>query len=535
MRNFRTMGLALLAGVSITMGVMADGETKSELADAQEGEGQYGRLVLRGAYIIDGTGAPAYGPADVVVEKNRITEIKVVGTPGNPIKPEGRPAKGDREIDATGKYILPGFVDVHAHIHGEDFGQGVSPEYIFKLWLAHGVTTARIVGFSGDERTVDFKRRSAKNEITAPRIVAYSSFAGIETEKQARETIQRFKKIGSDGVKFVGNPKKALIAGLDEAEKLGLRTTMHHSQTAVTDANVLDTTAHGLDSMEHWYGLPEAMFEDRLIQDYPADYIYTDEMDRFGEAGKLWKQAAKPGSDKWNEVMETLLARDFAINPTFTIYVASRDLMRMSRAIWHDEYTMPALWDFYRPSAEAHGSYWFDWTTGHEVEWQKNYRIWMQFINEYKNRGGKIGVGSDTGYIYSLYGFGYIQEFELLQEAGFHPLEVIRSATTIGAEEMGMEDEIGAVEVGKKADLVIVDENPLHNFKVLYGTGAVKLNKETGLVERVGGVRWTIKDGIVYDAFKLRADVRAMVRDAKVKAGMNPDKPLAIANAPHAE
>ena len=109
----------------------------------------------------------------------------------------------------------------------------------------------------------------------------------------------------------------------------------------------------------------------------------------------------------------------------------------------------------------AHGSYWFYWTTKHEVEWNENFKLWMQFINEYKNKGGKVGIGSDTGYIYSLYGFGYIQEFELMQEAGFHPLEVVRSATLINAEELKMEDQIGSLQVGKKADLAIVDENPL--------------------------------------------------------------------------
>ncbi len=508
---------------------------ENEVPDRSEGDGQYERLVLRGGFIIDGTGAPAYGPADVVIENDRISEIRVVGTPGRPINPDRRPAPGDREIDVTGKYILPGFIDIHSHIHSVNSGQGVSPEYIFKLQLGHGITTIRSLGSGGDDRIVGLKKRSAKNEITAPRIVAFPVFSGIDSVGDARKRVREIKANGGDGIKFFGAPKEILWAALEEAEKIGLETTMHHAQPDVTHANVLDTSARGLDSMEHWYGLPEALFEDRLIQDYPSDYIYTDEMDRFGEAGKLWKQAAKPGSDKWNEVMQTLLDRDFALNPTFTIYVASRDLMRMSRAIWHDEYTMPVLWDFYRPSPVAHGSYWFYWTTKHEVEWNHNYKLWMQFINEYKNKGGKVGVGSDTGFIYSLYGFGYIQEFELLQEAGFHPLEVIRSATLINAEELKMEDQIGSIQVGKKADLAIVDENPLHNFKVLYGTGAIKLNEETGLVERVGGVRWTIKDGIVYDAFQLRADVRKMVRDAKIAAGMNPDKPLAIANTPHSE
>lgn len=503
-----------------------------EVPERAEGEGQYERLVLRGGYIIDGTGAPAYGPADVVIENDRITQIKVVGTPGRPIDPEGRPAEGDREIDVEGKFILPGFVDVHSHIHSLNTDQNVVPEYIFKLQLGHGITTIRSVGSGGIERIMDFKTRSERNEITAPRIVAYPMFGNVDSVEAARERVREIKESGADGIKFLGSPREILWAALEEAEKLGLQTTMHHAQTDVTHANVLTTSERGLDSMEHWYGLPEALFEDRLIQDYPSDYIYTNEMDRFGEAGRLWKQAAEPGSEKWNEVMETLLERDFALNPTFTIYLASRDLMRMSRAIWHDEYTMPALWDFYRPSPVAHGSYWFYWTTQHEVDWRENFRLWMQFVNEYKNRGGKVGVGSDTGYIYSLYGFGYIQEFELLQEAGFHPLEVIRSATLIGAEELKMDDQIGSLEVGKKADLVIVDENPLHNFKVLYGTGAIKLNEETGNVERVGGVRWTIKDGIVYDAFQLRADVRDMVRASKIEKGISLDKPLSISNVP---
>ena len=73
----------------------------------------------------------------------------------------------------------------------------------------------------------------------------------------------------------------------------------------------------------------------------------------------------------------------------------------------------------------------------------------------------------------------------------------------------------GMIRPGLKADLVVVEENPLENLKVLYGTGAVRLNDDTGEVERVGGIKYTIKDGIVYDAKQLLADVREMVRKAK--------------------
>ncbi len=104
---------------------------------------------------------------------------------------------------------------------------------------------------------------------------------------------------------------------------------------------------------------------------------------------------------------------------------------------------------------------------------------------------------------------------ELLQEAGFHPLEVIRAATMHGAEELfgptGKPIDRGVIRPGLLADLVIVDENPIANLKVLYGTGTVKLNDETGQPQRMGGVRYTIKDGIIYDAKQLLKDVEEMV------------------------
>lgn len=267
--------------------------------------------------------------------------------------------------------------------------------------------------------------------------------------------------------------------------------------------------------MEHWYGLPEALFEDRTVQDYPLDYNYNNEQDRFEEAGKLWQQAAKPYSEHWNKVMDELIALDFTLDPTFNIYEASRDLQRARRAEWHEDYTLPSLWDFYQPSKISHGSYWHYWGTEQEVAWKENYKLWMTFVNEYKNRGGRVTTGSDSGFIFQLYGFAYIREMELLREAGFHPLEIIRSATLNGAEALGMDDQIGTVTVGKLADFAVVSENPLENLKVLYGTGAIKLTEDNEVV-RVGGVKYTIKDGIIYDAKALLQEVKQMV-DAEKK------------------
>ena len=509
--------------------------TTSNYAQTQ-GDGPYDQLIIRGVTLINGDGSPPRGPIDIVVEGNRITQIQVVGYPGVAIKDSSRPQlkPGGRELDANGMYLLPGFVDMHGHIGG--VAQGADWNYVFKLWMAHGVTTVREPSGRGIDWTLDLKKRSAANSITAPRIFAYTGFGQtsssfnplddlpISTPELARKWVRANAARGADGIKFFGAEPQIMAAALDENKKLGLRSAMHHAQMSVARWNVLHSARAGLTSMEHWYGLPEALFNDRTVQNYPLDYNYQNEQHRFGEAGKLWQQAAAPFSDHWNAVMDELLALDFTLDPTFNIYEASRDLMRARRAEWHEDYTLPSLWRFYQPSKISHGSYWHFWGTEEEVAWKENYRLWMTFINEYKNRGGRVTAGSDSGFIFQLYGFAYIRELELLREAGFHPLEVIRAATLNGAEALGADQDLGSVQIGKLADFVIVEENPLENLKVLYGTGAIKLTEDNEVV-RVGGVKYTIKDGIIYDAKALLAEVKAMVDAAKEAEGFTLKQP----------
>lgn len=538
-RLFRVT-LCFLACVFFSSAVFAQrtgDDSKTPPVEARsEGEGPYDRLILRGAIMVDGTGAPAQGPVDIVVENDRITTIKVVGSPNRPIDPDRRPAatEGTEELDLSGMFVLPGFVDTHLHLHTLDSGQGVPPEYVLKLWLAHGITSGRTLGGNGTGWMIETAKRSARNEITGPRMEVYPVFSPTDTPEEARKEIRKMKKMGASGVKFFGGPEEVLNAALDETVKQGLNSTMHHAQIAVMHANVLATSAAGLKGMEHWYGLPEAMFEGQRIQRYPTDYIYQNEQDRFGQAGRLWEQSAKPGSEKWNSVMNTLLERDFGMSPTFNAYIATRDLMRQARAYWHEEYTHPSLWEFYRPNRDSHGSYWFYWTLEDEIAWKNNFRLWMQFINDYKNHGGRVTVGSDSGYTYNLYGFGFVEGMELIREAGFSSLEVIHAATLQGARQLWIDDEVGSIQVGKKADFVVVKENPLHNLSVLRGTGVIRLNDDTGEVERVGGVVYTIKDGIVYDAKQLLRDVREIVQAEKDRLGIAPG-PMPIETVPFYE
>ena len=545
-RSLVVLGLALAIGVPLPAQTPRPPDPKQQAIDAEanttgqrnavdrragEGDGPYERLVIRGITMIDGTGAPPQGPIDIVVQNNRIAEVKSVGFPGVAIQPGQRPAKGTREIDGTGLYVMPGFIDLHVHCGGP---QAPDPEYVFKLWMAHGVTTVRGVPCGGLDWTLAHRERSAKNQIVAPRIFAYQfGFTGDgwdaskpQTPETAREWVRFVAGKGGDGLKLFAFDPPVMTALLDEAKKNGLGTTAHLGQMGLARMNARDAARLGLGAMTHFYGLFESLLKDTSIQPYPVTHNYNDEQHRFGQVARLWDKIHPRGSKPWNDLIDEWVERRFVVDPTMTIYSASRDVMRSRNADWHERYTIPSLWDFYQPSREAHGSYWFYWTTEDEIAWKNYYRVWMEFLNDYKNAGGRVTTGSDSGFIYQTYGFGYIQEFELLQEAGFHPLEVIRSATLYGAEALhepkGKAIEFGVIRPGLLADLVIVDQNPLQNFKVLYGTGAVKLNDQTGKVERIGGVKYTIKDGIVYDAKKLLADVGAMVEAEKQKRRAQP-------------
>ncbi len=348
-----------------------------------EGDGPWPQFIIRGVTLINGNGAPPIGPVDIVIENNRILSVNNVGSPGMPVNPDRRPKlkQGGKELNCEGMYALPGFIDMHGHIGGKE--QGTPAEYVFKLWMAHGITTIRDPSTgNGLDWVLDQKRKSEKDSISAPRIFAYTAFGmgakqPVTTPQHAIDWVRENAKKGADGIKFFGAPPAIMDAAIRENKKLGLRSTCHHAQMNVAGWNVLNSARAGMTSMEHWYGLPEALFTNRTVQNYPPDYNYANEQHRFEEAGRLWKQAAPPNSDHWNKVMNELLSLDFTLDPTFNIYDANRDLQRARRAEWHEDYTLPSLWKFYEPSRQSHGSYWINWGTEQEIAWKENYRLWM--------------------------------------------------------------------------------------------------------------------------------------------------------------
>ena len=462
------------------------------------------RLLIHNATVVDGNGTPASGPKDIVIEDNTIANVIAL----DPVA-MGRGARGgptaDAVIDATGKYVLPGLINAHAHLQEERGGKPQPIEYELDIWLACGITTIRDVG-SDTKRAMELRRLSAAGEIAAPRIFVYPMFGRPKTPQEAIAHVRELKQAGADCIKILGIDRDTMQAMEGEAHELGLRIAHH---VGVEETNAWDDIHFGTTSIEHWYGIPDAAIE-AGVQNFPSSYNYNNETDRFRYAGHLWREA---NPERLTKVLQAMVDAHVAWDPTLDIYEASRDLQRAQTQPWFAELLHPSLEEYFRPNPANHGSYFIGWTSTDETFWKENYRIWMAALRQFDSLGGLIGMGDDAGFIYQMYGFGLIRSMELHQEAGFHPLKIIQQATGNNAKILGQENRLGRVRAGWTADLIVVNGNPLENLKALYPTGVDEIRD--GKQVHTGGVEWTIKDGIPYHAPELLAKVKAMVADAR--------------------
>ncbi len=468
---------------------------------------RYPRLVIRNATVVDGNGTPAAGPKDIVIENDRIVDVVSLDPVAVRAGTAKRPA-GDVEIDATGRYVLPGLINAHGHVQNERGGVAQPLDYELKLWLACGITTVRDLA-SDTKISLKLREDSSAGKTVAPRILIYPNFNQNPTPhnaEEARARVRLFKQMGADGIKFFDVDRDVMAAMQDEAHKLGLRTA-HHA--AIAETNAWDDARYGTTSIEHWYGIPDAALPGG-VQNFPSSYNVSNEVDRFRYAGRLWREA---DWDKLMKVLDALVEAHVAWDPTLDIYEASRDLQRAQTQPWFADYLHPTLEAYFRPDPAHHGSYFLGWTSTDETFWKENYRIWMAALREFDRRGGLIGCGEDAGFIYQMYGFGLIREMELHQETGFHPLKVIQQCTGNNARILGMEDRLGRIRPGYLADLIVVNGNPLDNLKVLYPTGVDVV--QSGQSVHTGGIEWTIKDGRPYHAPTLFAEVKEIVARAR--------------------
>jgi hypothetical protein len=459
-------------------------------------------LLVTNAIVVVGVGTPAEGPYDIHIKNGK---IKALST-----SQEGSDLRSSIKyhIDAKGSFVLPGFINMHAHIMDSRAGIAMPQPYQYYLWLASGITTIRDVGSDLEKSLMD-REKSAKHEIIAPRMFLYPGIWGNHNVQEVNKKIKEYHKLGVDGLKFGMMDKQTFLAASAQANRLDMPVANH---VGVEDMNAWDNIKAQTSTIEHWYGVADAALTG--VQNFPANMNYSNELHRFRYAGRLWRET---DSKKLNSVLEEMVRANVAWDPTLVIYEASRDLQRATSSPWFKDYLHPGLEKFFKPSSDSHGSFFWGWTSTDETFWKQNYQIWFKALRDFEDKGGIITTGEDAGFIYQLFGFGYLRELQLHQEAGFHPLEVIKHATVNSAKVLGQEKSLGQIRIGYTADLVIVNGNPLADFNVLLPRNIKSLTGD----KTTGGITWTIKDGIPYHAPTMLEKVREMVKKSRQTNSIN--------------
>ena len=258
-------------------------------------------LLIKNAIIVVGVGTPAEGPYDIHIKDGKIQALSK-----SRVDNKVRSAVTE-QIDAKGSYVLPGFINMHAHMMDSRAGIDMAQPYQYYLWLASGITTVRDVG-SQLEKSLEEKKKSAAHEIIAPRMFLYPGIWGNHSAEDVKKKIRDFHKQGVDGLKFGMMDKQTFIAASAEANRLKLPVANH---VGVEDMNAWDNIKAKTTSIEHWYGIPDAALHG--VQDFPVDMNYSNELHRFRYAGRLWREA---DLDKLDTVLDGLVEAEVAWDPT---------------------------------------------------------------------------------------------------------------------------------------------------------------------------------------------------------------------------
>jgi hypothetical protein len=494
-------------------------------------EGPYNRLVIQNVNVLPGHGGPPVGIYDILVEGNVITQMRRFD-PYDPAE-EREHIEGDRVIDGTGKYVMPGMINLHLHLRNEP----LPLEYVYLLQLATGITTVGPASDRGLDEAMTEAEGSARNEILAPRMFplwswggGVSGFTREELEDPAMAPQIAETMIANGARQFYLNSlcwnRELFGAAARAITAAGGISAVHVQPSSLAEVNAVIAAEEGVTMIVHHYGYAESAL-DRTVPDYPRDYDYYDENERFRQAAKVWEEVGRNPETKarlLGEIVDRLVASGVVMQPNRATYEANRNILAAMGWPWHEKYTHQALWDLHLPNPRNHAVFHYDWTSDDEYYWQYMYNLWGELIYEFNKRGGMVVFGTDDNYQWSTGGFGNIRELQLMRETGMHSLEVLRTANLNSAKLLG-EDRLGLVRPGYLADLLIVDGNPAENLRYLYPFGAIRKNEDHSMY-RTQGIVYTIKDGVVVDNAKVMEEVARMVAESKANVG--PD----IVNSP---
>lgn len=420
-------------------------------------------LAFTHATVIDATGSPAQLDMTVVITGDRISGLGQTG--------KVRVPKGTQAIDATGKYLMPGFWDMHVHVWDKTF---------LPLFVANGVTGVRDVGTSRtyEEQFNQWRGEIAAGQLLGPRIVAsglmvdglnspYPSFSiTVATEAEARQAVNSLKERGAHFIKVQSLiPRAAYFALADEAKKQGLGLA-GHVPFSVSAAEASDA---GQQSIEHLTGVllgcskREEELKKALIKAPPTSALSVPDLVRL----LFFLPSAKELLDTYSDTKAAALFARFVRNgtwqvPTFTLW-RSYGFIRESQSANQArlKYVSQSLRKEFDPGPDSlNKDYTPDEIANSRLLFQRN----LALVGAMRRAGVDFLAGTDAASAYVIPGFSVHDELALLVEAGFTPMEALQTATRNPAKFLGRLKDLGTVEKGKIADLVLLDASPLKDI-----------------------------------------------------------------------
>lgn len=448
----------------------------SDSAERLSGEGL---IVIQGGTLIDGTGASPSTNAAIVLRGDSILRVGNVGDFEYPPSTE--------VVDATGMFILPGFIDMHVHPRVR------AEEETLRMLLAFGVTTIRIPGVGFDapgDLGVRLREQTASGTLVGPRIFAggkiiegptksFPDDVEVTTEEEMRAEVRRQAALGVNLVKLYWNtPIHFIRAAVEEAHALDIQVLGHLRQSSWTEA-----ARAGIDGLVHsgWDG-PTWELVDPNEQDALRALPFPENYHRFRETVDL-------DAPEFDSLVTALIEHEVTVDPTLVIIQSlyfGDDLSILERlepeavsssihVTWGDGWQSANPFTMNAPQALPEG----------KVIWP----IAMEIVRRFHERGVRLATGTDVGMPWITPGVSYHRELELLVEAGISPLQVLSIATKNGAEGLRASAKFGTIEPGLQADLVVLRENPTEDIR------------NTRSIEAV------YKDGQRYDPQSLLADL----------------------------
>jgi len=408
-------------------------------------------LVLRGVTVIDGTDRPPITNMDVVIDGDRIAAIHPTGRVRHP--------RHARILDLPSRYVIPGLIDTHAHVtilsfHREADGTTRTEyhrdqsERVLRLLLAHGVTTVRNPSAPA-EAGVALREDVARGAIVGPRILTSGQHINDArlSEGEIRAEVRRQARAGVDMIKVYSSLQPAKIAAaIDEAHRLGLPVVGHLQRTGWTEAARL-----GIDAITHGASWSAASLPEPRRAQYRGTML-----------GRLdWLDWLDLDGPEITEMIRELAERRIPVDPTLITY-HTKFFGDDPRWTEHpDQALVPEIAAGWREG----GTWVADWTP---QDFARARGLWPKMealVRRYHEGGVLLAAGSDLPNAWTIPGVSLHEEMELLVQAGIPAPEVIRIATRNGAEALGLLDELGTVEVGKHADLLVLTADPTADIR----------------------------------------------------------------------